>query len=157
MLVEKSTLLPCGIEQCIQQIMSTQLLKYVSWPLVRFVPMDPPALPVLWESQKYLVKLRLFGFLPFGKQTINISVASTDPNRVVLRDNAYGSLIDRWDHRITLVPIEGGTLYTDRVHIRAGILTPVVWAFAWFFYRHRQRRWRKLVDSGFTYSDYRMS
>ena len=46
---------------------------------------------------------------------------------------------------------DGRTRYTDSVEVRAGLLTPLVWAFATAFYRHRQRRWRRLVRRGFRY------
>jgi hypothetical protein len=32
-----------------------------------------------------------------------------------------------------------------RIEIACGFLTLPVWAFAWLFYRHRQRRWKKLL------------
>jgi len=38
---------------------------------------------------------------------------------------------------------------TDRVHIDAGMLTPLVAAFARLFYAHRQKRWRALAKNGF--------
>jgi len=43
--------------------------------------------------------------------------------------------------------IEPGSVeYSDEIEIRAGLLTPVIWAFAHGFYRHRQRRWRVLLS-----------
>jgi hypothetical protein len=46
--------------------------------------------------------------------------------------------------------VEGdGTLYTDNVRVEAGILTPIVWAFAVCFYQYRQRRWCQLVNDNF--------
>jgi hypothetical protein len=71
-----------------------------------------------------------------------------------VRDNGHGDLPRKWDHRITLVPQPGGgTLYTDRVEVGAGVLTPFVWLFAGMFYRHRQRRWRRLVENDFDYEN----
>jgi hypothetical protein len=35
------------------------------------------------------------------------------------------------------------------VHIDAGMLTPLVAAFARLFYAHRQKRWRALAKNGF--------
>jgi hypothetical protein len=57
----------------------------------------------------------------------------------------------RWDHWIAIEPERRGTRYTDTVHIDAGLLTPLIVAFARIFYRHRQRRWRRLAKSGFAY------
>jgi len=61
-------------------------------------------------------------------------------------------LIKKWDHRITIDPSGTGTLYRDHVIIEAGVFTFFIWAFAQIFYRHRQRRWRQLVASGFDYA-----
>jgi uncharacterized membrane protein len=70
----------------------------------------------------------------------------------VLRENGSGQLATVWDHTIRVEPSsDGGTQYTDVVEVRAGVLTPFVWAFAQVFYHHRQRRWRALVKRGFDY------
>lgn len=61
------------------------------------------------------------------------------------------AMIPTWDHIITIAAVGSGTLYRDRVTIRAGLLTPAVWLFALLFYHHRQRRWRQLVRNGFDY------
>ena len=41
---------------------------------------------------------------------------------------------------------DGRTRYSDEVLIEAGLLTCFVWAFAQWFYRHRQRRWRHVAQ-----------
>lgn len=151
MIVARSTFLPGSFERCLEQVVTTRLLRYVAWPLVTFVPVSPPVLPERWEEGKYVVGLRLFGFIPLGRQTIDISVPSRSGSHIVLRDNGYSSLISRWDHLITIRSAQGGCVYTDRVEIKAGVLTPIVWAFTWFFYRHRQRRWQQLVRQEFEY------
>ena len=67
------------------------------------------------------------------------------------RDAGHSALIPVWDHLITIEPVAAGVLYRDQVEVRARVLTPFIWLFAQVFYRHRQRRWRKLVASGFDY------
>jgi hypothetical protein len=55
-------------------------------------------------------------------------------------------LIQIWDHLIAVKPASGGhTRYSDTVAIDAGIFTLPVWLFAHWFYRHRQRRWRRVA------------
>lgn len=44
---------------------------------------------------------------------------------------------------------EETTLYSDEVEVQAGLLTIFVWVFAWFFYKHRQKRWAQLVANNF--------
>jgi hypothetical protein len=155
MLIERTIQLPCTPQRCFAEVQTPRLLLHVASPLVRFIPVEPKSLPERWEERQYLVKVRLFGFLPFGQQWVNISGCDRSNEvgqfYVELRDNGRGSLISRWDHLITIRASEGGCSYTDRVEVRAGALTPCVWLFAWFFYRHRQRRWQQLVTTGFAY------
>jgi hypothetical protein len=56
-----------------------------------------------------------------------------------------------WDHWIEIAPESSGTRYLDRIHLDAGLLTPLIAAFAAIFYNYRQKRWRKLVRSNFAY------
>ena len=35
--------------------------------------------------------------------------------------------------------------FRDRIEIEAGIVTPVIVVYAWWFYRMRQRRWRAVA------------
>ncbi len=68
-----------------------------------------------------------------------------------LRDDGRGTLASTWDHLIVIQASGHGCSYTDRIEVKAGVLTLLVWSFAWVFYLHRQRRWRRLVASGFSY------
>jgi len=155
MLIERTTLLSCSAQRCFEEVQKSALLQQVAAPLVRFVPLEPASFPERWEPKEYLVSVRLFGFLPAGRQRINLSIRerSAEMGRfhVELRDNGRGTLASTWDHLIVVQALEQGCSYTDRVTVKAGILTPLVWSFAWIFYRHRQRRWRRLAGSGFSY------
>ena len=89
--------------------------------------------------------MTLFGVVPIGMQTIGIEYPKGDDG-YVLRDNGRGTMISVWDHWIFVEPDEhGGTRYTDRVDVEAGVLTPFVSTFARAFYGHRQRRWQELA------------
>jgi transglutaminase-like putative cysteine protease len=93
----------------------------------------------------------MFGWLPIGRQAMRVSRRSDGDVRL-LRDDGRGQLATTWDHSIRVEPAaDGGTQYTDTVEVRAGLLTLVVWVFAQAFYRHRQRRWRALVQRGFDF------
>ena len=159
MIIEQTTFLPCSPQQCFEEVKTSHLMLHVASPMVKFIPIQPSSLPERWEQKVYVVSLRLFGFLPIGKQWINISgrKRSKEMGRfyVEFRDNGRGTLISTWDHLITIqAPKQGnGTIYTDRVEIKAGILTPFVCLFAWLFYRHRQKRWQRLVANRFSYND----
>lgn len=150
MKVELSTTIGLPAEIVWEEVQTAALLVHVSWPLVRFAPVGAEPLDACTPGGRYQVRLWLFGVLPFAAQWIVISVHEPDsgnwPKR--LRDNGYSAIIRRWDHWITITPnADGTTFYRDEVEVSAGILTPGVWAFAQLFYRHRQRRWRKLAAS----------
>jgi hypothetical protein len=153
--VQRTVLLSCSPQQCFAEVQTPRLMKYIASPLVRFTPVEPKSLPERWEENEYLVSVRLFGFLPIGRQWANISGRdrSNEIGRfyVELRDNGRGTLMSKWDHLITIQGSGQGCSYTDRVEVKAGLLTPLVWLFAWFFYRHRQRGWQRLVANRFSY------
>lgn len=149
MKIKRSTVLRCPPEKAWQAVLQTKLLLYVAWPLIRFQPLQPKELPREWSAGKYQVRMYLLGIIPLGKQWIVISM---NPQQKVLRDNGYGRVIYTWDHLITIGAAGvDKTCYTDEVTIRAGIGTPFITVFAFFFYGWRQQRWRKLVQSGFDY------
>ena len=150
MKLDISTVLPCTVEQALSQVMTTRLLQYVAYPLVSFKPVGAACFPDTWSAGTHWVSMTLFGFIPLGRQAIVISMSPAERG-FVLRDAGYSSLIPVWDHLITIESIAGGVLYRDQVEVRARVLTPLIWLFARTFYRHRQRRWRQLVASGFAY------
>ena len=70
-----------------------------------------------------------------------------DQNAGEMRTRESDQLCCRWDHCIRVKPLSNGqTGYSDTVEIDAGWLTPLVWLFARWFYRHRQRRWQKIAE-----------
>lgn len=151
-----STTLDCPPAAAWAEIKTTRLLQHVAHPVLSFEPVKPKLFPRAWKEGRYLVGLKLFGFIPAGKQWINISFpkASSPQGRQAyqVRDNGSGALAAKWDHLITLAETEDGkTRYTDQVDIQASLLTPIIWLFAQYFYRHRQRRWRRLARNGFDF------
>ncbi|MFC7227667.1 hypothetical protein N0B31_09660 [Salinirubellus salinus] len=148
--LELTTILDAQPERVWAAVRTPALLEHVAAPLFTFDPVDPPAFPETWGEDEYLVAMRLFGVLPLGRQwvrTERLAARETPGEQFYqLRDDGSGTLASTWDHRITLrETADGVTAYTDEVRVEAGVLTPLVWLFANGFYRHRQRRWRRLV------------
>lgn len=145
--------LDCAPERAWAEVQTSRLLFHVSAPLVTFRPVQGTRLPELWSDGRYRVWMWLFGVLPLGRQWVDISrppVAGGETR--LIRDNGSGDLVRVWDHVITIASDgRGRTLYTDRVDIAAGLLTPVIWLFACVFYAHRQSRWRALARRQFRY------
>lgn len=146
-----STILACPADRVWAEVLRPRLLDYVARPVLRFSPVDPPEFPEVWRSGEYVVAMHLFGVVPLGTQTIGISfpppVRATER---ALHDAGRSHRMAVWDHRITVAPVDATTTrYTDTLRIEAGLLTPPIWAWAWLFFGHRQRRWRRLVANGF--------
>lgn len=134
-------------------MLQSRSLRYVAAPLMLFKPVSasdtPQQLPAVWQNGSYPVQMYLLGFIYLGKQRINIKLDATAQQ---LLDAGEGTLITQWHHLITVTPVSSTRArYTDTVDIKAGLLTPIVWGFAQVFYRHRQRRWRRLLRHGFNY------
>lgn len=146
-----STILLCDFQQIILEVKKPKLLEHVAYPLVKFMPVKLDSFPKTWVDGIYWVNLKLFGILPFGKQAIVISYPAVDKDTFILRDNGYSNLIKTWDHIITIKKHNEKTFYSDSINISAGIFTPIIYLFAFLFYKHRQRRLKKLVRCRFDY------
>lgn len=152
MRVRLSTPLHAPPEWVAAQLQSTSVFRHVTAPLVRFKRPGGAPWPTHWSPGDLPLQMRLLGLLPMGSQTVRISIEPSAQAGAwpTLRDNGEGTLMRRWDHRITLQPLpDGRTLYTDDIDVVArhlpGLMTPLSAAFAQVFYRHRQRRWRQLA------------
>ncbi|MHA7820677.1 MAG: hypothetical protein ACX930_13600 [Erythrobacter sp.] len=150
--IELTTTIDASPDEVTRHVMTPRLLDHVASPMIEFG--YPPSFDrnADWPLGEHHVTMRLFGVLPIGWQAIGIEIPeSPDPDVTLLRDNGHSPLIKRWDHWISIRPHPSGrgTLYTDRVHIEAGLLTLFVTAYARLFYAHRQKRWRALAASDF--------
>jgi hypothetical protein len=142
-----STVFDCTPKQLWEEISRPSSLKFVSAPLLHFESLAEGELDNEWVVGKtYALRLSLFGFLPAGRH--NITIANIDRKNNIIESKERGTLSPVWNHTIRFHALEGNKLhYTDEIEIRAGLLTPMIWAFAHLFYRHRQRRWKKLLRS----------
>jgi len=93
---------------------------------MRFVTVGKEPLDAFKDGGRYLMKLRLFGFLPFGTQWIVTSLHEPEngtwPKR--LRDDGHSAMIRKWDHWITVAPNpDGGTDYRDATFLPTSAAT----------------------------------
>ena len=71
-----------------------------------------------------------------------------DQKNYRIQSREHDAVITRWDHLISIKPLADNlSTYRDVIDIDAGSLTPLVGAWAKWFYRHRQRRWRALAET----------
>lgn len=145
MLARISTTFDCTAQQLWEAISRPASLRFVAAPLLHFEPLVAGDLDGEWVVDKtYRLRLSLFGFLPAGEHRITLVTIDRAANLIESKES--GALSPVWNHTIRFQPFGDGRLhYTDEIEIQAGLLTGVVWAFAQVFYRHRQRRWKKLL------------
>jgi ligand-binding SRPBCC domain-containing protein len=150
MRVAIETLIEAPADIVWQHLQTPALLAHVAAPVLRFTPVQPADWPAVWAEGDYVTAMHFLGVLPLGRQTVAIRKGHSQAWPRTVRDAGWGQLVRQWDHLIT-VAADGPcrTRYRDEVTIGAGLLTPFIWLFALFFYRHRQRRWRRLARTGF--------
>jgi ligand-binding SRPBCC domain-containing protein len=142
------TVLPAPADRVWEVLQRTETLQRVAAPLLQFRAVESGGMPGLWrEGTEARLRLYLFGLVPVGRHTVRVDVLDQERGEIHTRES--GGMAPVWNHTIRIAAIgDGATRYSDAVEIRAGMRTPLVWLFAWFFYRHRQRRWRALLASG---------
>lgn len=141
MRVTVSTDLPIAAEAACALACRATTLRYVLAPWLDLVPVGevPDAVR---EGDEVSVRLRFLGVLPAWTHTLRVERLG---EREIV-SSEHGGPVTAWNHRLTFEPTSAASCrYTDRVNVRAGLLTPVVALFAHAIYRWRQARWRRLA------------
>jgi hypothetical protein len=102
--------------------------------------------PIKWNLNKeYVFKLFIYGFIPFGNH--KIIVETIDGEKNIIKSKEHNNIVKIWNHKITLKKDEEKiTKYTDEVEIYAGIFTLFVAFWGAIFYKHRQKKWKKISE-----------
>jgi hypothetical protein len=140
------SVLPCGADQAWEAVQTSALLEEICAPLIYFKPDRGEEIPERW-SQETPNRLRpkMFGVLPLATRTL--AWERIDQQKREIQTREHDAMIRRWDHRIHVEPAgDNECRYTDDIEIQAGVLTPLVWLWAEWFYRHRQKRWRAVAQ-----------
>lgn len=125
MKLKQTTVLKLNKKLVWEQLMKPAVLDYISWPILKFRYYSTA--PLVWQTGSYTTELKLFGFIPFGQQSIEIEFVHSNNDTLILRDNGHGQHIKKWDHWIYLLDKdEQTTQYTDEVEIGAGLITPFI-------------------------------
>ena len=141
MVVYKSSVFPAQRETVFEKLQELETLQYIARPYATFEPVGP--VTSVWTAgSESSFRFRLFGIIPYGIHTIR--VVRVDPGGISSRER--NPHVPVWNHDISLVALdERHTEYTDRVEIHAGWRTYFIWLWANAFYRHRQKKWIKLL------------
>ena len=146
MKVKISTIIGTQEKQIWNKLQNISSLMHVSSPLLKFKPLTGRHLPEKWNiGEEYQLNLSFLGIIPLGKHFIELIEINSEKNEII--SNEHGFLTKTWNHRIKIEPINDNSIkYTDEIEIKAGVLTLSIWLFAHVFYRHRQKKWKKLLS-----------
>lgn len=140
MIILVTTLLPADSAVIFRKLQEIDTLRYICAPMAKFTPLDDRQ---IWAAgARFRFNLSVMG-IKFGVHTIDVLAFDTD----CISTQESNKHVPVWNHIITLEQKSGErTKYTDMVEIRAGWKTVFIWLWGQVFYRHRQRKWRKMLN-----------
>lgn len=139
-----STHLKASPEMIWDTVKKKELLFYVIKPMAKFTMNNEKDFGYWQQNKRYIGKSYVLSFIPIGEREIFLERIDDQAREIQSREKGEIGL-KKWDHLISVAPEGDGVRYTDTIDIDAGILTLFYWLFACVFYKHRQRRWRKLL------------
>lgn len=133
---------PSDIDTIFRLLTDLKTLQYIAFPYAKFVPVDAEQ-DIKWkEGETFSFRFKMFSLIPYGTHTIHV----IDFKKNGIYTNETNTHVPIWNHRIVLKDNGNGTTdYSDEVEISAGWKTIIVWRWASAFYRHRQKKWMKLL------------
>ena len=160
MRIQLNLTLDCPADAAWVGITSPAGLRSVSAPILVFTSLEDGGFTERWTAGEHPVAITALGFLPAGKQIIDIgfretpSVASSNGDvggagSRTVTDSGRGlswplTLVKSWNHEMTVTSrVDGRTDYHDRLDFDAGILTPAFWLGYWVFWQWRARGIRR--------------
>lgn len=143
MVVEVSTELLASADRVWEQVRRPSTAGEISKGLLGLRSADD--LPPTWRAGDVVhVRLWLLHVLPMWRQ--EISIVRSDGRELVLETEESGGPLREWRHRIAVEQSLGPrSRYVDRIELRAGAFTPVMWLSVQALLRWRQYRWRRLA------------
>jgi ligand-binding SRPBCC domain-containing protein len=142
-IVRVTSVFPASVDVVWDKLQQLDTLQYIARPYATFEP-QRETLTAWREGEISRFSLRLFGVIPLGVHTIHI--VRFDREALTVQTREGNQCVPMWNHKINLKPLDNNkTEYTDEVELFAGFVTPMAYAWSVLFYRHRQRKWRKLL------------
>jgi hypothetical protein len=134
---------PASIDEIWEQLQKLATLQYIASPYANFCPVGNTELT--WKEGGFFeFDLKLFSFIPMGIHTIKI--LQFDKSALSIYTIESNKHVPVWNHRISLNRISDElTHYVDEVEISAGWKTPFVFIWSKAFYKHRQKKWLRLL------------
>lgn len=139
-----TSVFPAAINQIWPLLTKVETLQFIAAPYASFVPLEKGGELAWREGETARYNLRIFGFFPMGTHTIAVKTFDEETHKVFTEE--HNRMVPVWNHAISLVALsEESAEYTDNVDIDAGWITPFVVLWSKLFYRHRQKKWLRLL------------
>ena len=139
--VHRTSVFPTNIDDAFERLQRLDTLKYVAAPYATFTATDETHEMTWTVGASYFFRFRLFGIIPYGIHRIN--VIRFDKERIYTHEG--NEHVPIWNHEILLKDMGDRCEYTDNVEIGAGRKTIFIYLWACLFYRHRQRKWIRML------------
>ena len=142
--ISVSSTFNCLPEIIWEKVLDFNTLVEICKPKVSFKSISEP--PRRWEENiVYKFKLFIYGFVPFGEHKILLE--SINEIQKEIKSKEHNKVIKIWNHLISMSKTENGkTLYTDSVELYSGIFTYFTALWSISLYKHRQKKWSKIVE-----------
>lgn len=144
--------LDCEPDAAWRAIANPAVFTAVSSPLMKISSKEQGGFPEAWVGDgPHEVSMRLFGIIPLGRQLVDISFTHRPGGVRMMVDSGKplsGPLcvVTSWDHRMAVSDTgDRKTLYRDRLVVKAGLLTPVVFVGMWSFWQYRALKLKRLA------------
>jgi len=146
-----SSEIPIEIEKAWANVKTPSLLQFIAKGMITFKS-TAGEFPKQWEvGQTYGVKMRYFGFIPFGG-THYLSIEKIDDDLFKISTKEWDYSAKVWNHDVVMRDLGSGNIYyEDSITIYGGVMTGFITFFAKIFYKHRQNRWQIVADKGLTF------
>jgi hypothetical protein len=146
--------LDCEPDVAWRAIANPAVFAAVSRPFLRVSSREPGGFPTAWTGDgPHRVAIRAFGVIPMGVQNIDVAFTERPGGVRMMIDSGSAvsgpmRVMHHWDHRMAVSPAPNGrTLYRDRLVVKAGVLTPVVWLSMWMFWQMRGAKLKRLAPT----------
>ena len=148
-----SSEIPMYLDSAWANVKTPALLQFVAKGMIRFKAVESE-FPKQWEvGQTYGVKMRVFGFIPFGG-THYLFIEKIDDNNNTISTKEWDRGAKVWNHEVTMKDLGNGIIYyEDSIIIYGGVMTGFITSFAKRFYIHRQKRWQKVAKEKLNFAE----
>jgi len=141
--VRLSTQLPASADEAWERLLQKETFLDIirGWLTVKNFDSLPARL--FLPATTFVMQIRPFGIGPVSSHSVRVIRVDLATREIETEES--GQLVTSWNHQMKVETLPGNqSRYTDCIHLKAGLLTPLVWLFACLFYRSRQRRLRLL-------------